>query len=60
MAGLRHRVPTGRKSGRAAPGSTLTVHYYRFDKTFENASLWTWDEHQNRAPKENEIYPVGT
>ena len=43
----------------AAPGSTLTVHYYRFDKTFENASLWTWDEHQNRAPKENEIYPVG-
>ncbi len=40
-------------------GDLLTVHYHRTDDLYHNMSLWTWDEHLHRAPKENELLPVG-
>ncbi len=41
------------------PGSALTIHYHRFDGDYENAGIWTWDEHSQRMPAEQEIFNVG-
>jgi pullulanase len=37
----------------------LTIHYHRFEQDYDQASLWTWDEHLVRAPSANEIQPSG-
>jgi pullulanase len=37
----------------------LTIHYHRGDDDYTSVGLWTWDEHQRRAPDENELFPVG-
>ena len=42
-----------------SPESVLTIHYHRFERDYDDASLWTWDERLVRAPEQNELYPVG-
>ena len=48
-----------RKVEPTAVGQVLTVHYHRFGGDYRDVSLWTWDEPLKRAPKENELRPVG-
>lgn len=55
-----HFVPDGWEQRKADAASILTIHYHRFEQDYRSASLWTWDEHLARAPRENEILPVGS
>lgn len=37
----------------------ITVHYHRFDNDYEDVSLWTWDQADERHPDEQELFPDG-
>jgi pullulanase len=41
------------------PDQILTIHYHRFDETYDGLSLWTWDAAHERTPEQNELRPAG-
>ncbi|MCP4247150.1 MAG: type I pullulanase [bacterium] len=43
----------------AEPGAGLTLHYHRFDDDYQAVGIWTWDEHNQRMPAEQETFEVG-
>jgi len=57
--GLVLRADEWKKLELTAPENLLTVHYHRPEKDYPDVSLWTWDEHLQRAPQQNELYPAG-
>ena len=65
QAGDSEQVVVAPRSGwqerkAADPQGPLTVHYHRFENDYDNAGLWTWDEHLERHPAQQETFPVGS
>lgn len=56
---VRFEAEAWREHRPTSPDAVLTVRYHRFDGDYDDASLWTWDEHLRRAPDHNELLPVG-